>query len=260
MATLVRRAASRLVGNCSRNRFSLYTVLDQSWAAQGRLRHLTRSISHNNPFTTSAKKRASCNDPLLRVIETEIGFAEQADDYDRVEEFPSGFPFKMEDKPGSKTVTLTREYEGESVIVEIHMTNLVTGDKEDDEDDDEDESEEDEYEDKPEKPKQSNVPLLVTLSKKTGPSLEFRCTAFPDKIAIKDMWVTFPDNPSKDELAYEGPSFRVLDEKLRKAFHRYIEIRGIKPSMINFLHEYMINKDSKEHLLWLKTLKNFVQS
>ncbi|CAH8292824.1 unnamed protein product [Eruca vesicaria subsp. sativa] len=131
----------------------------------------------------------------------------------------------------TKIVTLTRDYQGESVIVELHMTNLVTGDKGDDE--------EEEHEDKPEKPKQSNVPLLVTLSKKTGTSLEFRCTAFPDKIVIKDM---------------------VLDEKLRKGFHRYIEIRGITPSMINFLHEYMINKDGKEHLLWLKTLKNFVKS
>lgn len=190
------------------------------------------------------------------MIETEIRFAEQADDYDRVEETPNGFPFKMEDKPGTKVVTLTRDYQGESVVVEVHMTNLVTGEK----GDDEESEEEEEHEDKPEKPKQSNVPLLVTLSKKTGPSLEFRCTAFPDKIVIKDMWVTFPDDPSKDELAYEGPSFRVLDEKLRKAFHRYIEIRGITPGMINFLHEYMINKDSKEHLLWLKTLKNFVKS
>ncbi|KAF2581251.1 hypothetical protein F2Q68_00000166 [Brassica cretica] len=225
MATLVRRTASRLVGNCFKNRFS------------------EREL------------------PQLRVIETEIGFAEQANDYDRVEETPSGFPFKLEDKPGTKIVTLTRDYQGESVVVEVHMTNLVTGDKGDDIDDEEsDEEEEEEHEDKPEKPKQSNVPLLVTLSKKTGPSLEFRCTAFPDKIVIKDMWVTFPDDPSKDELAYEGPSFRVLDEKLRKAFHRYIEIRGITPSMINFLHEYMINKDSKEHLLWLKTLKNFVTS
>ncbi|CAH2073924.1 unnamed protein product [Thlaspi arvense] len=261
MATLVRRAASRLIGNCSKNRSFVYSFPGQSCAAHGRLRHLTPSISGINPFTTSAKKRVSPNDPLLRVIEAEIGFADQADDYDRVEETPNGFPFKMEDKPGSKIVTLTRDYEGECVIVEVHMTNLVTGDKEDDEDDDEEENEEDEqHEDKPEKPKQSNVPLLVTLSKKTGPSLEFRCTAFPDKIAIKDMWVTFPDDPSKDELAYEGPSFRALDEKLRKAFHRYIEIRGIEPSMINFLHEYMINKDSKEHLLWLKTLKNFVKS
>lgn len=115
----------------------------------------------------------------------------------------------MEDKPGGKTVTLTREYEGETVIVEVHMTNLVTGDKEDDEDEEDgEENEEEEHEDKPEKPKQTNVPLLVTLSKKTGPSLEFRCTAFPDRIVIKDMWVTFPDDPSKDELAYEGPSFR----------------------------------------------------
>ncbi|EOA21389.1 hypothetical protein CARUB_v10001756mg [Capsella rubella] len=259
MATLVRRAATRFVANYCKNRSSVYSFLDQS--GHGSRKYLTPSFSRKIPFTTSTRKRASPTDPLLRIIETEIGYAENADDYDRVEEVPSGFPFKMEDKPGGKIVTLTREYEGESVKVEVHMTNLVTGDKEDDEDDDEEaENEEDEDEDKPEKPKQSNVPLLVTLSKKTGPSLEFRCTAFPDRIAIKDMWVTFPDDPSKDEIAYEGPSFRVLDEKLRKAFHRYIEIRGIKPSMINFLHEYMINKDSREHLLWLKTLKNFVKS
>ncbi|RID42751.1 hypothetical protein BRARA_J02613 [Brassica rapa] len=251
MASLVRRAATRLVGSCSKSRFFV-----NSLRANGRLRYLTPSISRSNVFSTSARKKASSNDPLLRVIETEIRFAEQADDYDRVEETPNGFPFKMEDKPGTKVVTLTRDYQGESVVVEVHMTNLVTGEK----GDDEESEEEEEHEDKPEKPKQSNVPLLVTLSKKTGPSLEFRCTAFPDKIVIKDMWVTFPDDPSKDELAYEGPSFRVLDEKLRKAFHRYIEIRGITPGMINFLHEYMINKDSKEHLLWLKTLKNFVKS
>ncbi|CAF1696471.1 hypothetical protein HID58_050241 [Brassica napus] len=258
MATLVRRTASRLVGSCFKNSFPVNPSLDQSCYALGSLRYLTPSISRDNPFTTSARKRASSTDSLLRVIETEIGFAEQADDYDRVEETPSGFRFKMEEKPGTKIVTLTRDYQGESVVVEVHMTNLVTGDKGDDEEES-DEEEEEEHEDKPEKPKQSNVPLLVTLSKKTGPSLEFRCTAFPDKIVIKDMWFTFPDDPSKDELAYEGPSFRVWDEKLRTAFHRYNEIRGIAPSMINFLHEYMINKDSKEHLLWLKTLKNFVK-
>lgn len=52
----------------------------------------------------------------------------------KVEETPSGFPFKMEDKPGAKMVTLTTDYQGESFVIEVHMTNLVTGDKGDDED------------------------------------------------------------------------------------------------------------------------------
>lgn len=51
-----------------------------------------------------------------------------------------------------------------------------------------------------------------------------------------------------------------LDENLQKAFHKYLEIRGIKPSTTNFLHEYMINKDSREYLVWLKKLKEFVEA
>ena len=50
-----------------------------------------------------------------------------------------------------------------------------------------------------------------------------------------------------------------LDENLQKAFHKYLEIRGIKPSTTNFLQEYMFAKDNKEYLMWLKNLKNFVE-
>ncbi|XP_042386643.1 uncharacterized protein At2g39795, mitochondrial-like [Zingiber officinale] len=60
-------------------------------------------------------------------------------------------------------------------------------------------------------------------------------------------------------LAYEGPDFSDLDENLQKSFHKYLEIRGISPLTTNFLHEYMINKDSREYLLWLKNLKQFIQ-
>lgn len=51
-----------------------------------------------------------------------------------------------------------------------------------------------------------------------------------------------------------------LDENLKKAFHKYLEIRGIKPSTTNFLFEYMLNKDSCEYLIWLKKLKDFVEA
>lgn len=61
-------------------------------------------------------------------------------------------------------------------------------------------------------------------------------------------------------LIYFSPLFLSdLDENLQKAFHKYLEVRGIKPSITNFLHEYMIAKDSKEYMNWLKNLKNFVE-
>lgn len=53
---------------------------------------------------------------------------------------------------------------------------------------------------------------------------------------------------------------RDLDENLQKSFHKYLEIRGIKPSTTSFLHEYMINKDSREYVKWLENLQKFVEA
>ena len=50
-----------------------------------------------------------------------------------------------------------------------------------------------------------------------------------------------------------------LDENLQKAFNKYLELRGITAITTNFLHEYMINKDSREYLHWLQSLKEFVE-
>jgi len=46
---------------------------------------------------------------------------------------------------------------------------------------------------------------------------------------------------------------------MRKSFHKFLETRGIKASATDFLYEYMMKKDSREYLLWLKKLKTFVQ-
>ncbi|XP_065870914.1 uncharacterized protein At2g39795, mitochondrial-like [Euphorbia lathyris] len=188
---------------------------------------------------------------LLRVIDSEIKVAEETDDHDRDEDIPEGFPFKIEDTPGQQTVTLSREYEGELVKVEVHMTDLVTG--EDNAADDDDDS------DDVVKPMRSTVPIIVSVSKKSGFSLEFHCIAFPDVIEIDNLSAKNPEI-SEDKVAYEGPHFHGLDEKLKQSFHKYLEMRGIKPSTINFLHEYMINKDSREYLGWLNNIKKFIQA
>ncbi|KAJ7964576.1 Mitochondrial glycoprotein [Quillaja saponaria] len=200
--------------------------------------------------SSSALKKQKSDETLIRVIESEISCAQEGDDHDRAEEIPSGFPFEIEDNPGLQTLTLKRTYQGEEIRVEVHMPDLVTGGNDNDQDDDDVDSE---------KPSQSSIPLLVSVSKRDGPCLEFSCTAYPDEITLDSLAVKNPEN-AEDQIPYEGPDFNDLDENLQKAFHKYLEIRGIKPSATNFLHEYMINKDSREYFIWLKKLKKFIEA
>ncbi|KAJ4719953.1 Mitochondrial glycoprotein [Melia azedarach] len=204
----------------------------------------------NHYFSSATEvRKPSSDESLLRVIDSEVNCAEETDDHNRMEETPTGFPFKIEDNPGQQTIILTREYQGELVKVDVHMPDLVTGETPEAVDDDDD----------MEKPNQSSIPLVVTVTKNSGTSLEFGCVAYADEIAIDSLAVRKPNN-SEDQIAYEGPDFHDLDENLKKAFHKYLEIRGIKPSATNFLFEYMLNKDSREYLRWLKNLKNFVEA
>ncbi|CAN0837636.1 Uncharacterized protein At2g39795, mitochondrial [Linum grandiflorum] len=207
--------------------------------------------SYLRDYSTAADtKTLPSGGSILRVVEDEIKAAEETDDHNRADDVPADFPFKMEDNPGQQTLTLTREYDGEHVKVEVHMPDLVTGEEDDVRNDDDD--------DDTERPTQSSLPLVVTVTKKSGISLEFSCVAYADEIAIDSLSVKKPEHT--EEMAYDGPNFHDLDENLKNAFHKYLEIRGIKPSTTNFLHEYMINKDSREYLGWLKELKKFVEA
>ncbi|KAF7831030.1 Mitochondrial glycoprotein [Senna tora] len=199
-------------------------------------------------FSSAQPKKFPSDESLLRALESEIRCAEEADDHNRVEHIPSDFPFEITDTPGQQTITLQRKYQDENIKVEVHMPDLVTGENEDDRDDD----------NESERASQSSIPLVVSVSKNGGPSLEFTCMAYPEEIAIDSLIVKNPEN-TEDQIAYEGPDFQDLDENLQKAFQKYLEIRGIKPRTTNFLHEYMINKDSKEYVVWMKKLMRFIE-
>ncbi|KAL9230158.1 hypothetical protein vseg_005545 [Gypsophila vaccaria] len=193
---------------------------------------------------------ASSDKKLIEVVNSEIEVAEQSDDHGKTVAAPADFPFSIVDNPGEQTVSLSREYNGESITVEVSMPNLLTGEEDEGEDGDDDE----------EPGSESSVPLLVTIIKKDGnsPYLEFDCSAFPDEIRINSLSMKNPE--TDDQLAYEGPDFADLDENLQKGFLKYLEIRGVKPSTTNFLHEYMIEKDNKEYVRWLKDVKSFVEA
>ncbi|XP_057804083.1 uncharacterized protein At2g39795, mitochondrial-like [Salvia miltiorrhiza] len=193
------------------------------------LHHYSTEISPDESLLNNVNYEIECANESLFAAEAE-------------EEVPEGFPFKIENHVGTETIKLTREYQGETVSVEVYMPNLVTGDEEEGDD-----------------PNQSQLPLIVKTSKRGGPYLEFGCTACPDEIVIDSLSVKDPEN-SEDQIAYEGPDFTDLDENLQKGLHRYLEIRGVKASTTNFLHGYMIDKDTREYVEWLKKLHKFLQA
>ncbi|XP_059463645.1 uncharacterized protein At2g39795, mitochondrial-like [Corylus avellana] len=197
---------------------------------------------------------ASIDKSLIRVLESEIQCAEttpkKTTEYSDGQ--PVGFPFQIEDRPGERTVLLTRSFEDEIIKVEADIPQIGTEDEEEEEEEEEDGDEDDEKGDI------ETTPLFVTITKESGMSLQFGVTASKCEICIDSLTIKQPDD-SEDQLAYEGPEFNDLDKNLKKAFHKYLEYRGINLGTAKFLGEYMRNKDSKEYLLWLNNIKSFVE-
>ncbi|CAI9781933.1 unnamed protein product [Fraxinus pennsylvanica] len=165
LANTIGRTASRVVplaiwaSSGSRRYHHHYSALFDAVKTRGNLsrklfpRSFSASIHHYSP------KRPSSDKSLLRVIESEIQCAQESEDNDEVVEVHQGFPFKIEDHPGWQTITVTRESQGETISVEVHMPDLVTGEENDDGND-----------------PQLSIPLVVRVSKRNGPCLKFGCT------------------------------------------------------------------------------------
>jgi complement component 1 Q subcomponent-binding protein, mitochondrial len=128
----------------------------------------------------------------------------------QVEQIPGNFPFKITDEKGMNAITLTRTYQGEQIEVQVHILSLVSGEEPDHDNDGESDREGDSnQEDEGEKPPQSSIPLMVTISKGDGPTLEFTCTAYADEVIINFLAVTQKSGDLEEDLiSYEGPDFK----------------------------------------------------
>ncbi|CAE6085449.1 unnamed protein product [Arabidopsis arenosa] len=219
------------------------------------MRGSVSSFSFSRFSTESAITKTTADESLVRVIESEIDCAveeEAPHDTSILEEKPEGFPFEIIDTPGERTVLLRRKFEDETI--QVVVDSVASYDDEEDEAEPNDEGDDEDQE----SVGKIRVPMVVSVEKGDGVCLEFGVSAYPDEIVIDSLSIKQPQE-SENELAYEGPDFDDLDENLQKAFHRYLEIRGIKPSFTTFLADYVANKDSREYLQWLKDLKSFVE-
>ncbi|CAK9185364.1 unnamed protein product [Ilex paraguariensis] len=265
--SILRRASSTIVPLAVRSVGSPRTLYEPISTALGvgncRLFHelsrrsLAPSIHYSTAFF-AAKLCSSPDENLIQIIDSEIQCAQESDLHDCVVEIPDSFPFEIQDTPGESIVILKREYQDELIKIEIDLHK--TGNEEIVDENDNinyDVADGDDNEEEKESNVESNIALLVSVSKRNGFCLQFDAGAFPDRIAINSLSIK---EPGCSPLAYEGPEFSDLDENLQRAFHKYLAVRGLKPNTASFLLGYMISKDSKEYLRWLRNIKKFVEN
>ncbi|CAH2074527.1 unnamed protein product [Thlaspi arvense] len=258
--TILRRASSTVATLAFRAARSPLSVRSSAVSAERLIlgsQQLSRGsfISFSRFSTESAVTKTTADENLVSVLESEIECAvnEEAPDENVLEDKPEGFPFEIIDVPGERTVLLQRKFEDETIQVEVDSG--ATYDSEEEKEEEEAEANGDEEE---ESSVSIRIPMVVSVAKGDGVCLEFGVSAYPDEIVIDSLSIKQPEG-SDNGLAYEGPDFDDLDENLQKAFHRFLEIRGIKPSFTDFLADYIANKDSREYLQWLKDVKAFVE-
>ncbi|XP_026438513.1 uncharacterized protein At2g39795, mitochondrial-like [Papaver somniferum] len=123
----------------------------------------------------------------------------------KVVETPREFPFKIEDKPGEQTITLTRQYWGDDIRVIVHMsadrssTIERSGDVLDDQN-------HDKYKDSVGDP-QSSIRLVVTGTNFLGTTLEYGVIAYPDDFSIDSFCIKYANAPDEENIYYRGPDY-----------------------------------------------------
>lgn len=209
------------------------------------------------------KKKGSGAGNLPGAIDAEIREAQDYLAIDEQEPVPENFPFEILDEEGMSVVILKRDYKDEKIEVIVSMPNLEGGPEFDDEEaegEGKNASKDDEDEEEDESAGDSSVSLKVTVSKGSGPKLEFTCTAFREEITIDDMLIVENAATEGDEkFPYEGPEFTELPVNVQKGLFKYLEQRGITLPTTNYMHDYMVTKQTKEYVGWMTKLKDFVR-
>ncbi|KAK3162069.1 hypothetical protein QOZ80_1BG0084950 [Eleusine coracana subsp. coracana] len=108
--------------------------------------------------------------------------------------------------------------------------------------------------------------LHVDISRPgSGKSLQFLCGLYPDAVGIhsvclrsKNAEAWDEDMASKGGGEYRGRIFQELDEKVRDAFHLYIEARGINEKLFPFLQAWLYVKDHRNLIRWFKSVGSFI--
>ncbi|XP_029117477.1 uncharacterized protein At2g39795, mitochondrial isoform X2 [Elaeis guineensis] len=104
--------------------------------------------------------------------------------------------------------------------------------------------------------------LHVDVSKpEREDSLHFLCGLYPDAVGIHSVCLRPKVAASSGSVSlskYQGRVFQELEQKMRDAFHIYIEARGVNESLFPFLQAWLYVKDHRNLMHWFKRVGTFI--
>ncbi|KAK1287199.1 hypothetical protein QJS10_CPB19g00661 [Acorus calamus] len=197
------------------------------------------------PATTAAvMRRSAFQENLLRILRTEIEYEKDRSPLLPPEEdFDS---FAVEDRTGEQWIRLRGKHRNaEDIRVEATMFNVVET------------SAPRLADDEPRR----NISLIVEVSKgKDCPDvLQFICSAWPDSLQVRKVFLRPRDSSLVPINPHMGPNFEDMSDELQDALLDYLESRGVSDELAEFLHEYMEGKVRTELIGWMEKVKSFIE-
>ncbi|XP_039017560.1 uncharacterized protein At2g39795, mitochondrial-like [Hibiscus syriacus] len=190
----------------------------------------------------SGMRNAAFQDKMLRLLRQEIQYEhERSAPKQPINRFNS---FTVDDRPSEQWIKLKRKFgEKEDITIDATMFDGSVPVSSSDETQDSE---------------QLHMTFIVNISKGgDGNILEIVCSAWPDTIEIKKVYVR--EHNRKPGYPYLGPEFEELDEELQDPLYEFMEERSINDELAIFLHEYMGNKYKTEFIRWLETVKTCIE-
>uniref|UniRef100_A0A3N7FBU4 Mitochondrial glycoprotein family protein n=1 Tax=Populus trichocarpa TaxID=3694 RepID=A0A3N7FBU4_POPTR len=92
-------------------------------------------------------------------------------------------------------------------------------------------------------------------------SLHFLCGLYTDALGIHSVSLRPKLDGAdflEDTTTYSGPHFVELDERMRDAFHRFIEERGVNENLFDFLQAWLYVKEHRGLMRWFKTVGTYI--
>ncbi|KAH6560888.1 hypothetical protein BASA50_007564 [Batrachochytrium salamandrivorans] len=192
-------------------------------------------------------------------LQEEIKFEESnvgSEDTTFLEEFKARNEWKVEDKLGSKEVTMVRTFGDETITIYFNTDALA------------DAAEQAEGEEGEEDSEDPAVIVSAIIEKKgTEGALEVTATALNGEFLVDHVSYVKTAELARDQSAegdwvrrgkYGGPVFADLDEGLQETFQHYLEERGFDTDLANFVGLYIESKEQTEYSHWLQCLNKFV--